>query len=697
MPRNLLSVRVRVSRILTVLVEWRSRPRNGYRKWLYINLTLNMNPENISTTYSLKPELLAPAGDWDSLQAAVANGADAVYLGTREFNARVHAQNFSLEELIRVVTYCHNQGVKVYLTMNTLVKNSELQRFFDTLSKSYSAGIDGVMLQHISFIEIVKKNFAGLAVFVSTQGAIGNTASASIVQMADRIIVPREMSLAEIKKMAAEGIKVEIFVHGALCFSYSGLCLFSSFVSGRSGNRGCCAQLCRQKFNDQYPLSTKELCLVRRIPEFIKSGISAFKIEGRMRSPLYVAVTTRLYRKAIDSFLAGDFRVPEKELEEIEIVFNREFTEGLICGEKDLISPEKPMNRGAPLGVIENGEIVLSRPVAVGDGLGIWNKGQVTGAVVQQILRNGQKTESAAAGDTVNLGIGARDGSRIYLTSSPRIKIEPDFKISRNPIKIPSRRPVQVILPRTIKYKAPLLQRFMARAYSMAESREISKSGADIVFYDIFAPDFPGPGEWKERTILGAYIPRILNDMELSQAIALLNRKKPGAIMTGNLGFLKHRATFNSPVYLDYSFNIFNDIDSLFCRKYNVIPMLSPELSLVELTGFKDREAVIFCHGDIVLINTKIDIKTEKLVDEKGFSFPVRREGNYWQVLNSRPFGLFSDIRKLRTIGFNQFFIDQQEDSAYFTLLYRNMLKQPVHDRRMRKGYTAGHIYKGVE
>jgi hypothetical protein len=247
-----------------------------------------------------------------------------------------------------------------------------------------------------------------------------------------------------------------------------------------------------------------------------------------------------------------------------------------------------------------------------------------------------------------------------------------------------------------IKQRAPLLQRFMARAYSVAEAKEIAKSEADIVFYDIFAPDFPQAGEWTERTVMGAYVPRILNDMELSRAVALLGRNKPGAIMTGNLGFLARRTAFNVPVYLDYSMNIFNDIDALFCRNYNVIPVLSPELSMVELTGFKDREAVIFCHGDIALINTKIEIKADKLVDEKGFVFPVRKEDSYWQVLNSRPFGMFNDVRKLRTIGFNQFYIDQQDESAYFVLLYRNMLKQAVPDRRMRKGYTAGHIYKGV-
>jgi len=125
--------------------------------------------------------------------------------------------------------------------------------------------------------------------------------------------------------------------------------------------------------------------------------------------------------------------------------------------------------------------------------------------------------------------------------------------------------------------------------------------------------------------------------------------------------------------------------------------VLSPELSLVELTGFKDREVVIFCHGDIPLVNTKIEIKDNEFVDEKGYVFPVRKENSYWQILNSRPFGMFSDIKKLRTIGFNQFYIDQKDESAYFVLLYRNMLKQAVPDRRVRKGYTAGHIYKGVE
>jgi collagenase-like PrtC family protease len=656
-----------------------------------------MLPKNEVSTYSVKPELLSPAGDWDCLQAAVRNGADAVYLGTTEFNARVNARNFSLDELVKAVVYCHEKGVKVYLALNTLVKNNELPRFFDILSKAYFSGIDGVIVQHISFVEIIKRNFLDLPVFVSTQGAIGNAASSIMMKEADRIILPRELSLNEIKKIITTGVKVEIFVHGALCFCYSGLCLFSSFVSGRSGNRGCCAQLCRQKYNGSYLMSTKELCLVKRIPEFIKSGITAFKIEGRMRSPLYVAVSTRLYRKAIDSFFSGEFKLPKQEMEEVEVVFNREFTEGFIGGEQEIISAEKPMNRGAYLGLIQNAEIKLNRSVSVGDGVGIWNSNNVTGAIIQEIKKDGLKSSEAKSGETVNLGIGAKDGSRIYVTSSKNIRVEPDFELKRAPINVSPRRSVQTILPKIIKQKAPLLQRFMARAYSLDEAREITKSEADIVFYDIFAPDFPDSGQWKERTMMGAYIPRILNDAELNRAFALLGRKKPRAIMTGNLGFLTRRTTFDAPVYLDYSLNIFNDLDSNYFRKYNSIPILSPELSLVELAGFKDREAVIFCHGDIPLVNTLIDLKVERLVDEKGYEFKIRKEGNYWQILNSRPFGMFNDIKKLRSIGFNQFFIDQQDKSAELVLLYRNILKAPVQDRRLRKGYTAGHLYKSVE
>lgn len=639
-----------------------------------------------------RPELLSPAGDWDSLLAAVANGADAVYLGTKEFNARANARNFSFEELDRAVKYCHRNGVRVYLTANILVKNHELGRFFNVISQAYSLGIDGVIIQHVSFLEIIKGSFPGLKVFLSTQAAIGNAASALLFKSADRVILPRELTLEEVKEVVRSGVRAEVFVHGALCFSYSGLCLFSSFVGDRSGNRGSCAQLCRQKYNGTYPLSTRELCLVRRIPELIQAGVTGFKIEGRMRSPLYVAVATRLYRKAIDAFLAGKFAVPEKELAEIEVVFNREFTEGLMFSDKNLVSPEKPMNRGALLGVIESGEITLRRPVAIGDGVGVWGKNGVTGTIVKEISLDGKQVSSAAAGQKVNFGVLAADGTKIYLTSSASIDIKPDFDIVRTPVAEFQRKRIKVSLPEIAPRKVRV-SRLLVKAYSLTEARDSLQASADLVFYNIFASDFPGP---RGNSPIGAYLPRIMNDAELSQALTLLSQKKPAAILTGNLGFLQGRSEFDVPVYLDYSANCFNDIDVLFFQRFGAIPMLSPELSLKEMTALQNKDVVILCHGDIVLVNTLIPISEKRLVDEKGYAFPVRQEGRYWQILNSRPFGLFNDIRALRAAGFNQFLIDKSGKGASLTELYRNILNQEVNDRRLRKGHTSGHLYRPV-
>jgi hypothetical protein len=229
----------------------------------------------------------------------------------------------------------------------------------------------------------------------------------------------------------------------------------------------------------------------------------------------------------------------------------------------------------------------------------------------------------------------------------------------------------------------------------MEEARESLQAGADMVFYNIFAPDFPDKAG-REGLFPGAYLPRIMNDEQLSHAFDLLGKKNPGAILTGNLGFISRRAEFSVPVYLDYALNSFNDQDVIFYRRFNVTPLLSPELSLSEMAEFKNKDVVILCHGDIALVNTMIQLKDKDLIDEKGLVFPVRMENSYWQILNSRPFGMFNDILKLHGVGFNQFFIDKQGRGGYFTALYRNILKQGLADRRKRKGYTAGHLYRPV-
>jgi len=287
-------------------------------------------------------ELLAPAGSMANLKAAVSKGADAVYLGMRRFSARDFATNFNEQYLREAIKACKSNSVKAYLAMNTLVKNDEIQDFFNQLSVAYSAGIDAVIIQEASFLDIIKKYYPDLRVHISTQAGVMNAAHANLLHKADRITLARELTKEEIKNIRNNfSNELEIFCHGALCASISGSCLFSSLIGGRSGNRGKCAQPCRKKYNNQYYLSTKELCLVEHIPDIISLGINAVKIEGRMRTPHYTATVTEVYRKAIDSFYDGNFNISKEMLAKLRGAFSREFTEGWLNKAKDIFNRDK--------------------------------------------------------------------------------------------------------------------------------------------------------------------------------------------------------------------------------------------------------------------------------------------------------------------------------------------------------------------
>ncbi|MFC1704896.1 U32 family peptidase [Nanoarchaeota archaeon] len=290
-----------------------------------------------------KIELLAPAGSMANLKAAVSRKADAVYLGMNRFSARDFATNFNEKYLEEAVKICKSNNVKVYLAMNTSVKNNEVKTFFNQLSYAYSKGIDAVIIQETSFLDIIKKNYPDLRAHISTQAGVMNSAHASLLAKADRITLARELKKEEIggiKKSTKN--ELEMFCHGALCVSISGSCLFSSLLGGRSGNRGKCAQPCRKKYNGTYYLSTKELCLIDKIPDIISIGVDAMKIEGRMRTPYYVATMTEVYRKAIDSFYAGDFSVTKEMKNKLNNAFTRGFTKGWFDSSKDIFQRENP-------------------------------------------------------------------------------------------------------------------------------------------------------------------------------------------------------------------------------------------------------------------------------------------------------------------------------------------------------------------
>lgn len=294
-----------------------------------------------------KLELLAPAGSLGTLKAAVSSGADSVYLGMNKFNAREYATNFNETYLKEAINICKSNNVKMYLTMNTLIKNYEIKEFIEQLKYAYEQGVDSVIIQDPSFIEIIRESFPSLRIHMSTQAGIMNSSHANLFSGVDRINIARELDKKNIELIRKKFNKeIEIFVHGALCACVSGSCLFSSLLGGRSGNRGKCAQPCRKLYNNLYLLSTKDLCLIEKIPEIITLGIDSVKIEGRMRTPYYVATTTSIYRKAIDSFYENKFKVTEDMKFKLKSSFIREFTYGKFVNEyifnpKQILSESK--------------------------------------------------------------------------------------------------------------------------------------------------------------------------------------------------------------------------------------------------------------------------------------------------------------------------------------------------------------------
>ena len=280
-------------------------------------------------------ELLAPAGSPDGLYGALRAGADAVYLAGNRFGARAYAENFSTEELVAGIRYSHLLGKRIYLTVNTLLKETELRELYDYLEPFYQAGLDGVILQDLGVLSYIREHFPGMELHASTQMSLCTSYGAALMKELGvcRIVPAREISLEDIRSIKEHvDIEIESFIHGAMCYCYSGQCLFSSILGGRSGNRGRCAQPCRLPYSVHaksglvkgHLLSLKDLCTLQNIPALIQAGIDSFKIEGRMKRPEYAAGTVSVYRKAIDSYLeleekygcteaAARFRVDQKD------------------------------------------------------------------------------------------------------------------------------------------------------------------------------------------------------------------------------------------------------------------------------------------------------------------------------------------------------------------------------------------------
>jgi len=424
---------------------------------------MNSRPQrDRRSTLIRTPELLAPAGSPEALRAAIAAGADAVYLSGKRFGARKFATNFDEPELQQAIDYAHLRGVKVYVTVNTLIRDDELAEIGEFILRIYEMGADAVLVQDLGVAALARQIVPDLNLHASTQMTIHSREGAAWAARNGfkRVVLAREVSLKEIEKMKDIGIGLEVFVHGALCYSYSGQCLLSSAIGGRSGNRGMCAQPCRKPYvllkgerdeygrpknlvavpiKEKFLISTRDLSTYRNLDRIVRSPVQSLKIEGRMKSPEYVAIVTSIYRKALDAISRGSWSPSRDDELDLALAFNREFTKGYLLGAKDVMGRQMSDNQGVFIGSVaafdaQRGEAAVRLSGTVvpeqGDGLVFLWPGQEMGLVVQRphykdgLLR--LRTPERV-----------RPGAKVYLTGSAALSRKAKEIISRAKTQVP--------------------------------------------------------------------------------------------------------------------------------------------------------------------------------------------------------------------------------------------------------------------
>ncbi|MBQ1812355.1 MAG: U32 family peptidase [Bacilli bacterium] len=404
-------------------------------------------------------ELLAPAGNMDNLVAAVEAGCDAVYLGGKSFGARAFSKNFSDEEIIKAINYCHLYGVKVYVTVNTIIYENEVDSFVEYIDFLHKNNVDAVLIQDLGMLDLIRKTYPNLEIHSSTQMHIHNLDGVQFMEKLGvrRVVLARETSIDEIKKIKSNSnVELEVFVHGALCISYSGECLMSSLIGGRSGNRGECAGSCRLRYDvvdsnnkrlnrGDYPLSTKDLNTLEYVGDLIDSGVSSLKIEGRMKSKEYVYMVVSLYRHAIDSYYErGKVEVNKSDLMKLKKIFNRKYTKGFIMNTKnnDLINDYRPNHQGVEIGEVISysnniAKIKLFDTLTIGSGLRVVGNPDVGISVNDFYIKN-KLVKEAHKGEIISIKVKdiVKVGSTVLITLDSGLNKEIDSIIDSNLRKV---------------------------------------------------------------------------------------------------------------------------------------------------------------------------------------------------------------------------------------------------------------------
>lgn len=692
-----------------------------------------------------KVELLAPAGNFECLIAAVQSGADAVYIAGTNFGARSYADNFDKDALEKAVDYCHIRDVKVYVTVNTLVLDNEMQELREYLVFLAKIGVDAIIVQDMGVLKLAQETVPGLPIHASTQMTIHNADGVEVLKKFGirRVVLSRELSAEQIRKIAEKtDVELEVFAHGALCMCYSGQCLLSSIIGSRSGNRGKCAQPCRLQYSinnskkKAFYMSLKDLCSLKHLPTLIDAGVTSLKIEGRMKGPAYVAAVIGIYRKYIDNSYA---KIDYKDIELLDTIFNRGgLTDGYLTGNKGvemfaLNKPENPYRKGSV--ALEknlladaarenikkklNAEVIIKEnqmPVMKVDD------GKVFVHYVHDKLP--EKALKSAISEDAVVSQMKKTGATPFEFSDISVQMDDGLFISAGELNKIRRETLEM-------FGSELIKSFK-RSVSDTEPKEVSelkfadegyvcevttieqlKTVVDMPFQKLYIPlwmikHVPDIAEKiKDKTVI--VLPAILTDGQQDSAVAeCLEFLESGydGVLINNISLVDKFEGYS--VYGGFRLNVFNSYSLEFLSNLKLkATELSPELTLrqiKDITKTVPVQAMVYGRLPIMVTENCIIKNADScpcdghniITDRIGMSFPVIKDGEVCRsvILNCKKTFMAFDMDKIKKAGVNYFriyFTDETEEEC-----------EKICDTFLFGGdyrpadFTNGHFFKGV-
>ncbi len=665
---------------------------------------------------AFSPEVLSPVGSPESLQAAVRSGADAVYIGAKQFSARRNADNFDDNDISETVRYCHIRGVKVYLALNIMIKQSELQAAFDTALTAYKCGVDAIIISDLGLASLIRKHIPNMPLHASTQMTIHSPAALKTLKDLgfSRVVVSREMSKTEMAEFCVaaqrQGIEVEVFVHGALCMSVSGQCLLSSVLGARSGNRGLCAGPCRLPFKAQggtgYDLSLKDLCLYEYINELKDMGVASLKIEGRMKRPEYVSAATAACRQAVDNGF-----IDHKLFKTLQDVFSRSgFTDGYyksslgrdmfgIRTKDDVIAAgdtysylhELYRAERQSVGIKMHAEILANKPITL-DITNGKNSVTVIGDVPQAAKNKAAEKQSVIDNLT-------KLGNTPYYCKDIDIKLDDGIFVAASTLNALRRDAIEQLDNKRaeldlVDYTMPQFnkignlsgkKKFVARFANVSQIPD-NFYGIDVIIlpYECEIPHIEGIKVIVE-------LPRYIGNEGVVEK-RLLSLKKQGidTVFCGNLSAVSLAKNLGFNVITSWGFNVNNSESAAVLKRIGVdSAMLSAEISVKETDKINaDIPLGIFAYGRLPLMLTRnCPIKNGKtctecdkegtLIDRKGIEFPVMCRAGYSELLNSAPLYMSDRLDEIPNVDFLLLYFTTETQGEVEQILsaYKNNIK----------------------